>query len=266
MRVTLPDACAVLGAYARVWGDSGGEVRFDTTPWGLELVIARPEAANAMSVAQLRRLGEAVQWAMAQPDAVAVLRAEGPVFCAGGDLREVTDHWLKPDAARAVAAAATAVLDALSRLPQVLIVAVDGPAVGGGLELAACADHLVAGSDARFEPRQVALGVACGWGGAARWVSRLGPSRAMGWMLDGSSLDGPAALALGLVDEVDACAGSAALARAVRWAGRDRAAVRAWVAQVRASQPPLVPEALEAFLGVWGGEGHRAALAARRRR
>ncbi len=264
MTMSLDEACDALGSLELAWGTSSGEVRCEVAPWGIELTLARPESANAMSVAQLRRLGDAVRWARSHPAAVALLRAEGRVFCAGGDLAEVSAHWLDASSAAVVAAAATAVLDALARLPQVLIVAVDGAAIGGGMELAACADHLVAGSAARFEPRQVALGVTCGWGGASRWVARMGPARATRWMLEGASLDGVAAAALGFVDESAERGLDAAVARAQAWASRDAAAVRAWVAQVRATQPEAEPpSALAAFLGVWGAEGHRAALAAR---
>jgi enoyl-CoA hydratase/carnithine racemase len=266
MTAALRSACETLQACEAAWGRTDGAVHTRVTPWGIELVLDRPAASNAMSVSQLRRLGEAVRWASANPAAIAMLRAEGKVFCAGGDLVEVQAHWLAGEAARKVAEAATTVLDALSRLPQVLILVVDGPAIGGGLELVTCGDHVVAGPLARFEPRQVALGVACGWGGAGRLVSRLGAARATRWMLDAVPLEARQACAMGLVDTVAEHTATEALTLATRWAARDAAAVRAWVAQRRACQPRPTAEELEAFLSVWGGEGHRAALAARKPR
>lgn len=173
-----------------------------------ELVLDRPEAMNAVSTGMARALGAAT--AQVSSDltvrAVVITSSHERAFCVGADLKErnsVTDAELR--AQRPVTRAAYASVFAM---PVPAIAAVDGYALGGGLEIALGCDLVVAGEGAVVGLPEVAVGVIPGGGGTQLLTRRVGWSRAASLIFTARRLSAHEARELAVVDEVVA-AGSA---------------------------------------------------------
>lgn len=123
---------------------------------------------------------------------VVVLRAAGPVFCAGADVGK----QLKPPFKHFQ----TSTITRLSRLPMPVVAAVHGPCFTGGLELILAADLIVASEAACFADTHGAFALAPGWGLSQRLPRRIGETKAKEMMLLGRRYDGRAAEAMGLVN------------------------------------------------------------------
>ncbi|RYY94763.1 MAG: enoyl-CoA hydratase/isomerase family protein, partial [Comamonadaceae bacterium] len=91
---------------------------------------------------------------------------------------------------------------ALAHFPKPTVAAIEGAAVGGGLELAVCCDLLVAARTAKLALPEIRLGVFPGSGGTVRVTRRVGAARARRMMLLGDAIDAATAHAWGLVDEL----------------------------------------------------------------
>ncbi|WP_313081502.1 enoyl-CoA hydratase/isomerase family protein [Pulveribacter sp.] len=150
-----------------------------------------------------------------------VLRGAGGRFCAGGSLGgfaraigQPLDAG-QPDPLVPMNRRFGMLLQTLCALPQWLVAVVEGAAMGGGIGLLCCADHVLASEDAHFATPEVTLGIVPGQI-APFVVWRLGPARARRWLLTGERLGAGAALQDGLVDEVAPPGGlQAALARTI---------------------------------------------------
>jgi enoyl-CoA hydratase/carnithine racemase len=118
---------------------------------------------------------------------------------------------------------------AVARIPKPVVAAVNGYALGGGCELALCADVRIAADDATLGQPEVKLGIIPGAGGTQRLTRLVGPSRAKDLIFTGRFVGAAEALAIGLVDQVVPAADVLATARA--WAqqfvGGPRLALRA---------------------------------------
>lgn len=137
-------------------------IRLETDPRGVAtLTLARPEKRNALSREMISDLTDvADQIAGDDEIRVVVLAAEGPVFCAGGDLSWMRAQMTADPATRRQEATALAMmLKALNELPRPLIARVHGDAYGGGLGMMVVADAVVAASDARFGLTETRLGL-----------------------------------------------------------------------------------------------------------
>jgi ethylmalonyl-CoA/methylmalonyl-CoA decarboxylase len=156
------------------------------------------------------------------------------------------------------------VLDALAALPITSIAAIEGPAIGGGAEVAVTADFRFMGANSALHFVHTRLGVVPGWGGAGRLVDRVGRDRALRILLEAERMDAGRCAALGLAEVVgpgDALPTALALAaRIARRGAAARAAKAAIVARGTRTAEQREAEA-EAFASVWGAELHRAALA-----
>ncbi|MDP2817281.1 MAG: enoyl-CoA hydratase-related protein [Polaromonas sp.] len=169
-----------------------------------------PATRNALTdevVAALRQACERV--AADNTVRFVVLQGSGGAFCAGGSLGGFAASIGQAlpagqaDPLIAMNAGFGALLTALCALPQMLLVAVDGPAMGGGLGLVCCADFVLATPTAVFAAPEVTLGVVPAQ--IAAFVHRrLGDRAARRLLLSGEKLAADQALALGLVDEVAA--------------------------------------------------------------
>ncbi len=136
-------------------------IRVDTDGAVARLVFDRPHVRNALNEAMMDEIGVAVDYLAGRTELrVIVLRGTGGHFCAGGDLNMMVDT--PPQAAdgsdpeRVRYRRFGNVLQRLNTLPQAVVAVVEGPCVGGGFGMAACADLVIAGSSARFglpEPR-----------------------------------------------------------------------------------------------------------------
>ncbi|MEV6217411.1 enoyl-CoA hydratase-related protein [Nocardia sp. NPDC051833] len=191
------------------------------------LEINRPAARNSLSPALVDAIDSALR-ALRHNQAtcaVVITGADG-CFCAGADITGFDDMRqvaLLGDS-RAMDARMWPVL---AEFPKPVIAAVEGLALGGGLELALACDIAIAGTSARFGVPEVKLGVIPGAGGTQRLIRAVGKSTAMTMLLSGEFVDAQTALAAGLVSEVtpDGTALDRALALAERIARNSPMAV-----------------------------------------
>ncbi|MFP3965800.1 enoyl-CoA hydratase-related protein [Actinomadura fulvescens] len=218
-----------------------------------EIVLDRPEALNALSTAMARRLAAVCAEVAAERSVRAVvLSAAGEkAFCVGADLKErnaMTDEEIM--AQRPVFRAAFgAVLD----LPQPVVAAVHGYALGGGCEFALSCDLIVADETAVFGLPEVGVGLVPGGGGTQLALRRLGPGRAADLVLTGRRLGIEEAQAYGLVDRrVPAgTAGDAARTLAALIARNSPTAVRAAKRAMRLGAGKDLPSALDVEENAW---------------
>ncbi|MEU0784354.1 enoyl-CoA hydratase-related protein [Streptomyces sp. NPDC006173] len=156
---------------------------------------------NALDVATQDRLKELAEEAATRTDVRAVVLYGGEkVFAAGADIKEMQamDHAAMVVRSRALQDSFTAV----ARIPKPVVAAVTGYALGGGCELALCADYRIAGENAKLGQPEILLGVIPGAGGTQRLSRLIGPSRAKDLIFTGRMVKAHEALALGLVDRV----------------------------------------------------------------
>lgn len=191
------------------------------------LTINRPRAKNTLCRAVFDGICE--QLAQLRDDdavrAVILTGAEG-VFCAGADITCFESLRAAPLLGERVAAGGPC-WSALASFPKPLIAAVEGLALGGGLELALACDIVIAGESARLGVPEVKLGAIPGGGGTQRLVHAIGKSKAMALILTGDFIDARKASEAGIVAEVvaDGQALPAALAMAGRIAANSPLAV-----------------------------------------
>ncbi|MBO4563173.1 MAG: enoyl-CoA hydratase/isomerase family protein [Clostridia bacterium] len=165
------------------------------------LTVSRPEALNALNSATLKELKEAAQTVRADEDIrVLIVTGEGKAFVAGADIAEMKD--LDAEAGRAFGLVGQEAFRAIEELPIPVIAAVNGFALGGGCELALCADIRLASEKAKFGQPETGLGITPGFGGTQRLPRVIGLSKAMELILTARMIRADEALTLGLVDRV----------------------------------------------------------------
>ena len=149
------------------------------------------------------------------------------VFAAGADIKEMADMGYGQMAERS--ARLQAAFSAVASIPKPVVAAVTGYALGGGLELALCADFRVLGENAKVGQPEIQLGVIPGAGGTQRLPRLIGPSRAKDLIFTGRHMAAAEALAVGLADKVvaDASVYEAAADLVARYATGPALALRA---------------------------------------
>jgi enoyl-CoA hydratase len=182
-----------------------------------EITLTRPELMNRVDAALHTELTAALdQIARRQDVRASVLASTGRVFSAGGDfelMRAAHDH---PGERRQIADDGLRLLDALIGLPQPLVVALHGAAIGVGATVVLTADAIVAARSASLSDPHVALGLVAGDGGCLVWPASTGMLRARRHLLTGDALDAETAFACGLVtDLVDTAEEALPAARAL---------------------------------------------------
>lgn len=184
--------------------------------------IDRPAALNALDEDTLRGLARALRDVRRTPAVrVVVVTGTGPkAFSAGADITAM--RAMAPAAGRAYSALGHEVFDRFEALDRPVIAAVNGVALGGGLELALACDFVVASEQARLGLPETSLGLIPGFGGTQRLTLRVGLARARELIYLGRVLPAAEALRLGLVDRVVAAAalGAEVGALAAELAGR----------------------------------------------
>jgi enoyl-CoA hydratase len=161
--------------------------------------LDRPEVLNALRTRLLGELREALAHAEHDDEVRAVvLTGDERAFAAGADIGELNAH----DRVSIIADTRPTHWEAFRRFPKPLVAAVNGYCLGGGCELAMCADIIVAGDDARFGQPEINLGIIPGAGGTQRLTRAVGKSLAMKMVLTGAMIDAETALAAGLVSDV----------------------------------------------------------------
>ncbi|OAH16168.1 enoyl-CoA hydratase/isomerase family protein [Streptomyces jeddahensis] len=172
---------------------------------------------NALDIAVQDRLRELAEEATRRDDVRAVILYGGEkVFAAGADIKEMQamDHTAMVVRSRALQDSFTAV----ARIPKPVVAAVTGYALGGGCELALCADYRIAADNAKLGQPEILLGLIPGAGGTQRLPRLIGPSKAKDLIFTGRMVAADEALSIGLVDRVVPAAEVYEQARA--WASR----------------------------------------------
>jgi len=196
------------------------------------LTLARPAQRNSLSEATMAALSAVLEEIAADAAVRAVvLAAEGPVFSAGHDLKEIQAHRGDEDRGRAyydeILWRCSRMMTQIVRLPQPVIAAVEGMATAAGAQLVASCDLAVAGADARFCTPGVNIGLFCHTPMVAL-TRNLVRKHAMEMLLLGDWVEAEDAFRMGLVNKVvpagDALAAAQAMARQI--AGKSQVPVK----------------------------------------
>jgi len=211
------------------------------------LTLNRPKAMNSLNLAILARLEARLAEIAANDELrVVVLTGAGSAFCAGADLKEVLEgDQLNPGEADFLDRA-NRVYGQLRNFPKPVIAALNGVTMAGGLELAMCADIVVAAQSATIADAHANFGVYPGAGGAAVLPRLIPLNMAMYLLLTGKSLSADAMKACGLVCEVhpDEDLADAVLALAKHIAKKSPVALRRMKEVARASADKSRDDAL----------------------
>jgi len=167
----------------------------------VRLTLNRPRARNALSLATMEALLDALEAVRADPTArVVILAGAGPAFCAGHDLKELRSRPERSFYEETFATCAR-LMQTILALPQPVIARVHGVATAAGCQLVATCDLAVAGESARFATPGVNIGLFCSTPMVAL-ARNVGRKAAMEMLLLGELVDAPTAKALGLVNRV----------------------------------------------------------------
>ena len=167
------------------------------------LTISRPEARNALDHDVLGAIAEAMP---TLDDGIetrcVILTGEGKAFSAGYDIAGIPEQSFETDAEALVAHPFTAALDAIAAHPWPVIAAINGHALGGGLELALTADLRICASGAKLGMPPAKLGLIYGHTGLQRFIDTIGVPRTKQLFLTGRNVEAERAEEIGLVHEV----------------------------------------------------------------
>ncbi len=245
-----------MSGFARLEVSDGvGVVRLDRPP------------ANAIDLQMGLELQEAIGEAGGREDVGALVLWGGRrIFAAGADVKAMAE-W-GPDEVRPSVDALGAACDLLEALPKVSIAAVNGYALGGGMELALAADLRYLAEDATLGQPEIGLGVIPGAGGTQRLARLVGPGRARELILTGRQIGSTEAAELGLSADVvppdDVLDAAVSAARA--FARGPRAALAAVKASIAAAVIAPGPEGIrrerELFLALFGSADQREGMRA----
>ncbi len=178
------------------------------------LRLNRPQVRNALNLEVRTRLADEVTRHAADGKIrCLIITGSDKAFAAGADIGEMAEAGPVEVMARNVQKYWRTIMDC----PKPVVAAIEGFALGGGLELALCADIIVAGEGARLGLPEVKLGILAGGGGTQKVARLVGAKRAMLLLLTGRMFGATEALSMGLVSEMAAT--GQALARAIEIAG-----------------------------------------------
>lgn len=180
------------------------------------LTVSRADKLNALDAAMVEALADACRRIERRNDirAVILTGAEGKAFSAGGDI-EAWSGEPPEDFGRFWVREGHEAFDRLARLRQPVIAVLNGHALGGGLELAACADLRIAEAHVKIGQPETGLGIIPGWSGTQRAVRRFGSQLVRRMAMFGEIFPAEEALRLGLVDQVAEKGEGLSVARAI---------------------------------------------------
>lgn len=224
--------------------------------------LNRPEALNALTWNAMERFVEVVGVLENLLDLRAiVLYGAGGAFCSGGDLYELHHAQRQADGERLARLMGEA-LDRWARLSCPTIAAIEGPALGGGAEIALACDLRVMAEDASFGMMHLKLAIPPAWGGGQRLLRLVGYGRAAEWLTTAKVLDAQEAHEYGVANRTvppgEALEQALSLAR--RIADHDPGAVQAVKRLLRAGLH-LAPEDAQRverteFAPLWAAQPH----------
>ncbi|MCZ4500610.1 MAG: short chain enoyl-CoA hydratase [Marmoricola sp.] len=178
----------------------GEFVRLEVADGVATLRLDRPKM-NALDVQMQEEIRAAAAEATDRDDVKAVVIYGGErVFAAGADVKEMADMSHTDMIKRS--AGLTTAFTAVAKIPKPVVAAITGYALGGGCELALCADIRIAADNATLGQPEILLGIIPGAGGTQRLSRLVGPSRAKDIIFSGRFVKADEALAIGLVDRL----------------------------------------------------------------
>lgn len=208
-------------------------VNLETTDGISVVALDWPVKRNALGPEEANELADALESLQSQQ--VVVLRGNGPAFCAGGDLLAISTIAEMGSAVvrEMVYSGFQRIARSLRRLSAVTIAAIDGPAVGAGVDLAMLCDLRYVGSGGWFLQGWLSLGLVPGMGG--NWMIRSVAGSGVAWEFATSSerWDGPKLDRHGLAINVEGSAFEAAMSRAVQLTKTDQNAISGYLALLR---------------------------------
>jgi len=234
-------------------------LRTDMTGAAVIWTIDRPEAKNALDLATIVDLTEAIR-AMGTAR-VAIITGAGDTFVSGGDLRELRGRDSRADAEE-LSDKGYALTTAIARAPFPVIAALNGAVIGGGAELAVACDLRIATHDARICFRQVRMGVTTSWGTASRLRELVGAGSAARLLFTGTDISSKKAKAMGLVDRIedDALQGAREWAQEIAKAPSNAIAATKKLLRAEGDHKAMRALERELFAETWSSDEHRAAL------
>tara|TARA_B100001057_G_scaffold490303_1_gene578302 strand:- start:1109 stop:1891 length:783 start_codon:yes stop_codon:yes gene_type:complete len=169
----------------------------------LTLTIARPEALNALNAAVISQLAESIEEAQKQPEVhVIIITGSGEkAFVAGADIKEFAGFNAQQGRQMAQRGQED-LFNRIERSAKPVIAAINGFALGGGLELALACHVRIASENARMGLPEVSLGVIPGYGGTQRLPQIVGKGKAFEMILSAGMVNAEDGLACGLVNQV----------------------------------------------------------------
>jgi len=165
------------------------------------VTISRPEALNALNTRFFNEMDQVVAEVNAMDDVrVMIITGEGKAFVAGADIAEMVDKT--PDEGSAFSRLGQNTFSSLGEMKIPVIAAINGFALGGGLELAMGCDFRIASSKARFGQPEVNLGLIPGYAGTQRLARLTGLGDALFLLMTAEMIGAEDALRIGLVQKV----------------------------------------------------------------
>jgi enoyl-CoA hydratase len=226
------------------------------------LTLNRPDALNALNWQAMDQFAAAVDRLHERTDLRAVIvHGAGRAFCSGGDLFELHEFPQFEDGLRLATIMGDA-LDRLESLPCPTIAAIEGPALGGGAEIALACDMRVMAEGATLGMMHVRLAISSAWGGGQRLLRLVGYPLALEWMTIGRVLSAEEARHHGLTSRVVPTGEAVEQARqlAASISRQDADAVRAIKRFLRAGADLPYDQALAAerseFPKLWAAAAH----------
>lgn len=251
-----------------------GALKFERSgPRVLEVILSNPGRLNALDASGHRELAEVWREIDADPGtAVVLLRGEGGIFSAGGDLAMIEAMMADWSVRSRVWKEASDLVYNIINCTKIVVAAIEGPCVGAGLAAAMTADVTVAGRGARIIDGHTRLGVAAGDHAAIVWPLLCGMAKAKYYLLTCETLSGEEAERIGLVSRAVEDGEVLAVARQVasRLAEGPQAALR-WTKHalnnwLRLAGPTFDAALALEFLGFSGPEAQEGLRALRQKR
>ncbi|MBW9172666.1 enoyl-CoA hydratase/isomerase family protein [Clostridium estertheticum] len=167
-----------------------------------KIIINRPKALNALNSETIKELGTVINEISEREDikVVIITGAGEKSFVAGADITEMKD--LTAIQAKELSRKAQKVFSEIENMPQVVIAAVNGYALGGGCELSMCCDIRLVSSKARFGQPEVGLGIIPGFAGTQRLPRLIGKGIAKELIFTTDMIDADEAYRIGLANKV----------------------------------------------------------------